>query len=177
TANLKKGSLLEVQGKRKQAATAYPAALSALRPGVPLPGALRPVLERADQFVRAHLRELEDFLNTRMAPVRSQYAGVAQDRVDDCLAALSGRKRVYNSQPTLTHFPRIPAISFFDRAQFPWLAAVEAATDDIREELLGLLEAGRVGFVLYVSVEPGVPVNQWRDLNNSRRWSALFLYK
>jgi aspartyl/asparaginyl beta-hydroxylase (cupin superfamily) len=177
TANLQKGSLLELQGKRKQAATAYQAALGALRPGVPLPGALRPLLERADQFVRAHLSELEDFLNTRMAPVRSQYAGVAQDRVDDCLAALSGRKRIYNSQPTLTHFPRIPAISFFDRAQFPWLAAVEAATDDIREELLGLLETQREGFAPYVSLEPGVPVNQWRDLNNSRRWSALFLYK
>ena len=177
TANLQKGSLLELQGKRKQAATAYQAALGALRPGVPLPGALRPLLERADQFVRAHLSELEDFLNTRMAPVRSQYAGVAQDRVDDCLAALSGRKRVYNSQPTLTHFPRIPAISFFDRAQFPWLAAVEAATDAIRDELLGLLETRREGFAPYVSLEPGVPVNQWRDLNNSRRWSALYLYK
>jgi aspartate beta-hydroxylase len=177
TANLQKGSLFELQGKRKQAATAYQDALSSLRPGVPLPGPLRPLLERAEQFVRAHLRELEDFLNTRMAPTRSQYAGVAQDRVDDCIAALSGRKRIYNSQPTLTHFPRIPAISFFERAQFPWLAAVEAATADIRAELLGLLETKQEGFAPYVSLEPGVPVNQWRDLNNSRRWSALFLYK
>jgi aspartate beta-hydroxylase len=177
TANLQKGSLLELQGKRKQAAQAYQAALGSLRPGVALPAGLRPLLERADQFVRAHLSELEEWLNTRMAPTRSQYAGVAQDRVDDCLAVLLGRKRIYNSQPTLTHFPRIPAISFFDRADFPWLAAVEAATNDIREELLGLLEAKSEGFVPYVSLEPGALVNQWRELNNSRRWSALFLYK
>jgi aspartate beta-hydroxylase len=177
TANLQKGSLLELQGKRKQAASAYQDALNSLRPGVPLPAGLRPLLERADQFVQAHFRELEEWLNTRMAPVRSQYEGVAQDRVDDCLAALVGRKRIYNSQPTLTHFPRIPAIPFFDRAQFPWLAAVEAATDDIREELLGLLESKREGFVPYVSHAPGTPLNQWRDLNNSKRWTALFLHK
>jgi aspartate beta-hydroxylase len=177
TANLQKGSLLELQGKRKQAASAYQDALGSLRPGMPLPAALRPLLERAEQFVRAHFRELEEWLNTRMAPVRNQYAGVAQDRVDDCVAVLLGYKRVYNSQPTLTHFPRIPAISFFDRAQFPWLAAVEAATDDIRTELLALLESKREGFTPYVNHAPGTPLNQWRDLNNSQRWTALFLHK
>ena len=177
TANLQKGSLLELQGKRKQAAKAYQDALSSLRPGTPLPAALRPLLERADQFVRAHFSELEEWLNTRMAATRSQYAGVAQDRVDDCLAVMVGRKRIYNSQPTMTHFPRIPAVCFFERTDFPWLAAVEAATADIREELLGLLEARREGFIPYVNLEPGEPVNQWGDLNKSRRWSALFLHK
>jgi aspartate beta-hydroxylase len=177
TANLQKGSLFELQGKRKEAAKAYQAALNSLRPGAPLPAALRPILERADQFVQAHQRELEEWLSARMAPVRSQHAGVAQDRVDDCLAAFLGHKRIYNSQPTLIHFPRIPAIEFFDRADFPWIASVEAATADIRQELLQLLEAAREDFAPYVNHEPGAPLNQWRDLNNSRRWSALFLYK
>ena len=177
TANLQKGSLLELQGKHKQAVMAYHAALSSLRPGLALPGALRPLLERAQQLVQAHFRELEDWLNTRMGPVRRQYAGVAQDRVDDCLAAFLGRKRIYNSQPTMTHFPRVPAISFFDRRDFPWLASVEAATEDIRQELLQLLEARREDFVPYVSHAPGAPLNQWRDLNDSRRWSAFFLHQ
>lgn len=177
TANLQKGSLLELQGKRKQAATAYHAALSSLPRGVPLPPALRPVLERAQQFVQAHFRELEDLLTTRMAPVRERYTGVAQDRIDDCLAVFLGRKRVYNAQPTMTHFPRIPAVSFFDRRDFPWLEKVEAATDDIRQELQQLLEAQRQDFVPYVSHAPGVPLNQFRDLNNSLRWSALFLFQ
>ena len=177
TANLQKGSLLELQGKRKQAANAYHAALSSLPRGVPLPPALRPVLERAQQYVQAHFRDLEEFLNTRMAPVRSQYTDVALDRVDDCLAVFLGRKRIYNSQPTMTHFPRVPAVPFFERRDFPWLAAVEAATDDIRQELLQLLEAQRQDFVPYVSHAPGVPLNQFRDLNNSLRWSALFLYQ
>jgi aspartate beta-hydroxylase len=176
TANLQKGSLLELQGKRKQAARAYHAALSSLPRGVSLPAALQPALQRAQQSVQAQFRELEDFLNTRMARLRSQYADVAQDRVDDCLAVFLGRKRIYNSQPTMTHFPRVPAISFFERREFPWLAKVEAATEDIRQELLQLLETKREDFVPYVSHAPGVPLNQFRDLNNSLRWSALFLY-
>jgi aspartyl/asparaginyl beta-hydroxylase (cupin superfamily) len=176
TANLQKGSLLELQGKRKQAASAYHAALSSLPRGVPLPSGLQPALQRAQQCVQAQFRELEELLNARMGPLRSQYAGDAQDRVDDCLAVFLGRKRIYNSQPTMTHFPRVPAISFFDRGDFPWLAKVEAATDDIRQELLQLLETKREDFVPYVSHAPGVPLNQFRDLNNSLRWSALFLY-
>src|SRR5262249_43179598 len=139
TANLQKGSLLELQGKPKQAATAYHAALSSLPRGVPLLPALRPILERARQFVQAHFRELENLLNTRMAPLRDGYSGLAQDRVDACLAVSLDRKRIYTSQPTMPHFPRVPAVSFFDRHDFPWLEKVEAATDDIRQELLQLL--------------------------------------
>jgi len=177
TANLQKGSLLELQGKRKQAARAYHAALSSLRPGLALPAALRPQLEHAQRAVLAHFRELEQWLDARLAPVREQHSGAAQDRVDDCLAVFLGRKRIYHSQPTMTHFPRLPAISFFDRGQFPWIAAVEAATDDIRRELLALLETRLEDFVPYVSHTPGVPLNQWKDLNNSRGWTALFLRK
>jgi len=177
TANLQKGSLLELQGQRKQAARAYHAALSSLRPGMAIPGAFRPHLEHAQQVVLAYYRELEEWLNARLAPLRQRHAGIAQDRVDDCLAAFLGHKRIYNSQPTMTHFPRLPAIQFFDRRAFPWIAAVEAATDDIRRELLQLLEARGDDFVPYVSHAPGAPLNQWKDLNNSRGWTALFLQK
>ena len=177
TANLQKGSLLEQQGKRTQSARAYHAALSSLRPGVALPAAMRPQLEHAREVVLAHYRELEEFLNARLAPVRERHTGSAQDRVDDCVATFLGRKRIYHSQPTMTYFPRLPAIPFFDRRDFPWVHEVEAATDDIRRELLELLEVRREDFLPYVSHAPGAPLNQWKDLNNSRGWTALFLHK
>ena len=177
TANLQKGSLLELQGKHRRAASAYHAALSSLRPGMFIPAPLRPTLERAQQVVQAHFREMEQWLQTRMSAVRSEYSDVPQDRVDDCLAAFLGHKRIYNSQPTLTHFPRLPAIEFFERRDFPWLASVEAATDDIRRELVQLIELSTHEFRPYVSHAPGTPLNQWKDLNNSRAWNVLFLYK
>jgi aspartyl/asparaginyl beta-hydroxylase (cupin superfamily) len=112
-----------------------------------------------------------------MKDVRAQYSGEPQDRIDDCLAAFVGRKRIYHQQPTMTHFPRLPAISFFDAEDFPWIEALEAATDAIRGELQSLLATSLEDFGPYVNYGPEAPLNQWKELNNSRRWSALFLYQ
>lgn len=177
TANLQKGSLFEAQGNLKRAARAYHAALVSLRPGMQLPGGLRPTLERAQRLVQSSFRQLEELLQSRLAPLRQQYAGEAQDRVDDCLAAFLGRKRIYHAQPTMTHFPRLPAICFFERRDFPWIGAVEAATADIREELNALLSSAPQEFIPYIRHAPQSPLGQWEELNHSRRWSALFLHE
>jgi aspartyl/asparaginyl beta-hydroxylase (cupin superfamily) len=73
------------------------------------------------------------------------------------------------------YFPEIPAIEFFERGDFPWLDAIEAATDDIRTELTAVLVADRAGLEPYIAYPDGVPLDRWRELNKSRRWSAYFL--
>ncbi|MGH8193229.1 MAG: aspartyl/asparaginyl beta-hydroxylase domain-containing protein, partial [Woeseiaceae bacterium] len=66
----------------------------------------------------------------------------------------------------MLHYPRLPAIPFFDRALFPWLPDLEAATPVIREELETLLEqSGTDKFAPYIEYPPGVPLNQWEELN------------
>ena len=177
TANLQKGSLFELRGDTKRAAAAYHAALSSLRPGMELPGQLRPLLEHAQQVVRAQFRQLEEWLQSRLEPLRRQFAAEPQDRVDDCLATFLGKKRIFHSQPTMTYFPRLPAISFFERRDFPWVEALEAATAAICDELGALLAEVPQDFTPYVNHAPGSPLGQWGELNNSKRWSALFLYK
>jgi aspartate beta-hydroxylase len=177
TANLQKGSLFELQGNTKRAASAYHAALASLPPGMPLPAPLKPLLAHAQQVVKANMSELEDWLQSRLQPARQLYAGERLDRVDDCLAAFLGKKRVYHSQPTLTHFPRLPEFCFFERRDFPWLEAVEAATAAICDELGMLLASSLKDFVPYVNHAPQVPLNQWKELNNSLRWSVLFLHQ
>jgi len=176
-ANLQKGALFELQGKPKAAAGAYHAALSSMPPGTAIPIPLQPVIERARGLVRANFQALEEYLQERMRDVRSQHPAAATQRVDDCLAIFAGRKRVYTQQPTMTHFPGLPAIAFFDRADFPWIHELEAATADIRGELDSLLVSSLEDFSPYVSYGPETPLNQWKELNNSRRWSALFLYQ
>ena len=37
-------------------------------------------------------------------------------------------------------FPQLPAIEFHERGDFPWLDSIEAATEEIRAELLSLLD-------------------------------------
>lgn len=172
-----KASLLDSLGKTKQAAGAYHAALSSIPNNAQLPASLQPVIERAQQAVRRQSADLESLLNERMREVRRRFQGEPQDRVDDCLAALLGKKKIYVQQPTFMHFPRVPAITYYDRAQFPWLEQLESATEAIREEALALAGQARQDFNPYVNNPPGTPLNQWRELNDSRRWSALFLYK
>ena len=73
--------------------------------------------------------------------------------------------------------PRLPAIPFFERSQFPWLAAMEARTEVIRAELMAALAAEREKFNPYIAYRPGDPVNQWQELNHSTRWSAYHLWR
>jgi aspartate beta-hydroxylase len=153
-AHFQKGSLLEKQGKRKLAAAAFHAALASLKPGGQLPASWQPIVEHAQSMVQANYRELEEWLRSRMLEVRQRYRDAPQDRADDCLAALLGKKRIYVQQPLFMHFPRLPAIEFFDRKDFPWLPQVEAATDSIRAELSQLLAASLHDFMPYLTHSP-----------------------
>ena len=74
------------------------------------------------------------------------------------------------------YFPEIPAVEFFDRAEFPWLDAIEAIADGIRAELTTVLVTDRAGLAPCIALPDGVPLGQWRDLNKSRRWSAYYLW-
>jgi aspartate beta-hydroxylase len=174
---IQKGSLLERLGKMKQAARTYHRALLTLRPDTPLPRSWQPVIEHARRTVMANLNALDAWLKERMQEVRAAHASERQDRVDDCLGALVGRNRIYVQQPNYTHFPRLPAIQFYEREDYPWVPEIEKATDDVLGELRALLADSREDFSPYLTHSPDEPLNQWRELNQSRRWSALFLYK
>jgi aspartate beta-hydroxylase len=174
---MQKASLLERQGNTKRAAKTYQRALTVLRPGTPLPKSWQPLIEHARRTVLANLEELDRHLRECMAEARARHGTAAHDRVDDCLGAILGRNRIYVQQPTFTHFPRLPAIQFFERESFGWLPRIEQATDDIRVELLALLGSARQEFSPYLTHASDEPLSQWKELNQSRRWSALFLFK
>ena len=140
---MQKASLLERQGNIKRAARTYQRALITLRPGAPLPKTWQPLIEHAQRVVFANLKDLEGWLSERMQEVRARHGTARQDRVNDCLGAILGKNRIYVQQPTYTHFPRLPAIQFFDREDFPWITRVEAATGDIRADMDRLREAYR----------------------------------
>lgn len=98
-------------------------------------------------------------------------------RVDVAIDAALGRRRVFTNQCAGLHFPFLPADEFFARDHFPWMPALEAATDAIRAELEDLLTRGDTGFVPYVSMPAGAPVTQWTPLDNSLAWGAYYLWR
>jgi aspartate beta-hydroxylase len=176
SALLQKGAYLEESGDPRGAARVYQNALACLAPGVDLPLAVRDALARAKSVVEADFAALTAALEEPLATVRQRYGGGPQRRVDLCLEHLLGRRKAYPSQPTWMYFPELPAIEFFERADFPWLDAIEAASDEIRAELLRVLVADRDGLQPYIDFPASMPLDQWKNLNRSRRWSAYFLW-
>jgi aspartyl/asparaginyl beta-hydroxylase (cupin superfamily) len=136
---------------------------------------MRAALDHARVVVDVNGRQLADHLAAALAEARAKHAGVLQHRFDDALDVRLGRKKVYVQQPTGLHIPYLPAIQFYDRADHEWTRELEAATPEILAELQAVLAAGG-GFVPYVAYEPGTPLNQWAELNHSKRWSTYFLW-
>jgi aspartyl/asparaginyl beta-hydroxylase (cupin superfamily)/thioredoxin-like negative regulator of GroEL len=166
----------ERHGKTRQAARAYQNALATLPPNFEPPEAVREALTHAKSVVESDQAALWATLEGPLAAVRERHGGRRQRRVDRCLDILMGKSRAFHSQPTWMYFPELPEIDFFERAEFPWLDAIEAATEEIRAELMRVLVADRDGLQPYIDFPASMPLDQWRDLNRSRRWSAYFLW-
>jgi aspartate beta-hydroxylase len=176
SALLQKGAYLEESGDLRSAARTYQNALTCVPPGAELAPAIREAVGHARRLVEADLAALTAALEEPLAAIRERHGGERQRRVDLCLEALMGKRSVFYSQPTWMYFPELPAIEFFERADFPWLDAIEAVSDEIRAELLRVLVADREGLQPYIDFPPDMPLDQFRELNRSRRWSAYFLW-
>jgi aspartate beta-hydroxylase len=175
---LSKAFLLEQQGLVRKAATVYRSALAVTPPADRLPPALAGALKRARQAVASESEALRTHLQESLAEARARFGKECLDRFDESVDILTGKTRAYVQQPLLLHYPRLPAIPFFDRELFPWLAELEAQTGAIQEELRDLLdEAGTEPFAPYIAYPPGAPLDQWGDLNHSRRWSSFFFWR
>jgi aspartyl/asparaginyl beta-hydroxylase (cupin superfamily) len=177
-AMLQKASLQEVQNNTRAAAFTYRLALRSITPTTPVPAWMHALLTHAKQVVAANNRTLESFLEDRLTTLRTEYADVPLHRFDRCLAILLQKQRIYQQQPSFLYFPQLAAIEFHERADFPWLDSIEAATDDIRAELIDVLAAERAGLEPYVAHGTKGSIEQkWRELHQSRRWSVYYLWR
>ncbi len=87
-----------------------------------------------------------------------------------------GNKRIFLQEPKYYYFPGLPQIQFYERSQFPWFDDVEAATDDIRSELMAVLDEPDA-FAPYVQGHANRPRNEQMGLLNNPAWSAYFIWK
>jgi tetratricopeptide (TPR) repeat protein len=169
---------LERLGEAAPALTARVQALSraerdgALQPQTPMPQVMQARLQRAFLAVQ-HARGLE--LDAALAP----FAAAA--RVRAATDALLGRRARTTShplqQPTLLCLPDLPPQPWFERAQLPFLAAIEHETEAIRAELLALLDDD-TGMEPYVDMPQRAPAARlWQELNHSPRWRAFHFHR
>jgi len=97
-------------------------------------------------------------------------------RMRRALDLMLGKSEIYLQQPKSFYFPELPNIEYADRAAFPWLDRVEAATDAIRAELLKVLEEDGA-FSPYVEAEPNRPSFNDNGMIGNPDWSAFYLWK
>jgi aspartate beta-hydroxylase len=170
-----RANLLERRGKEHEAAAAYGAVAAVAPPGSRLHPDLAPSVAYAMSYRDAYNKRCGAFLEQHLDAQFRQFAGEDLRRFRDSIDIMLGRKNRYEVQPSHYFYPRLAPVEFFDRADFPWLDAFEAATDEMRDEFLAIL-AAEEGFSPYISYPQGLPLNQWAELNNSPRWSAFQIY-
>lgn len=174
---LAKANWLERFGSATAAAATYANALK-ISPSEPhWPEAHRSQLEHARAVVDRHSAAFSKHLAEQLADLQAALPSPLAERWREAAAIRTGRSKPFQSNCNQLHVPRLPAIPFFDRAEFPWLRELEAKTDIIRYELIAALGDGGDRFAPYIAYNPGEPVNQWRDLNHSARWSAFHLWR
>jgi aspartyl/asparaginyl beta-hydroxylase (cupin superfamily) len=172
---LMKGDSLDRNGDTKAASAYYRAALRSAPPADKLPPDLLQELRRVQQVSEQFAKRYEDHLRSWLRE-RGFDESQANSRFGQSLDILVGRKRVYLQEPRYFYFPQLPQKQFYDRADFPWLDAVEAATDDIRAELQAVLQDA-AAFTPYVKGDPNRPHSDQMGMTNSPAWTAFYLWQ
>lgn len=174
---LARAGWFERHGSATLAATTFANALKIAPPETHWPAALRPQLEHARSVVERHSRALHAHVEARLHESQSRLPDHLAARWREAAAIVAHRSSAFHSQSNQLHVPRLPALPFFDRAEFPFLRDIESKTGLIRAELLAALENQREQFAPYIAYRPGDPVNQWKELNHSLKWSAFHLWR
>jgi aspartate beta-hydroxylase len=171
---LLKADHLQRQGDARTAVSYYQAVVNAASSQAQLPADLAREVARARDMCKRHAAQFEASLRERLAPLGLD--GITAGRFAQSLDILFGRRRIYVQEPRNYYFPGLPQIQFYPRADFPWLDAVEAAADDIREELRAVMREDGA-FAPYVQSAPGRPRPQGNAMLDNPDWGAFYLWK
>jgi aspartate beta-hydroxylase len=174
---LAKAQRLERLGARATAAMFYRAALRIAPVEPQWPAVLRPQLLHAKAAFERHSREFQAYLEKEIAPVVSGLPQPSAERWREAASIMAGATQPYRQEANQLYAPRLPAIPFYDRSMFPWAKDLEAKTGLIREELQAALAKEGKEFAPYINLRAGQPVDQWKELNHSTRWSHYSLWR
>lgn len=159
-------------GDARAASAFYASVVRAAPPPEQLPPELRNEVARAEVMSRRYAADYEVFLRDRL----SGLAFADDSAFAQSLDLMLGKKQIYLQQPKHFYFPGLPQTQFYDRAQFPWLDAVEAATDAIRAELLEVMK-DHAAFTPYLESRADRPFQDVHGMLDNPDWSAFYLWK
>ena len=159
-------------GDTRAASSFYAAVVRNAPPPDHLPPDLRAEVARAQMMSQRYAADYEAALRERLTGQGVPTGG----RFGQSLDMMFGKKRIYLQEPKHYYFPELPQIQFYGRDQFPWLDAVEAATPDIRAELLEVMK-DHAAFTPYLESKADRPLNDVHGMIDNPDWSAFYLWK
>lgn len=172
---LSKAAILERLGD-PSADEAYGRALVQI-PDEPLPPQIQQMADHGRRKYDAHMARRDALLVEALKPAIDAATPEERGRIDRFRSNAMRTTRPYHCEPTHFHYPGLVEREFHDRRHFPWLEPLEAATDAIAEELDAVLQGERAELVPYIRYAAHEPLRQWRELNNSRDWTAIHLFR
>ena len=151
---------------------AFGHALAQLPPGANAPAPMQAAVKHARERWEAHSSSVERRLS---AAIPNGLSAITRQRAERLASNTAHTTRHFHQEPTDFHYPAIPEIEFHDRSNFPQLDLLDAATATIRGEFDALMRAEAAEMVPYIQYPEHVPLAQWKELNNSREWTAIHL--
>jgi len=180
------GAALEASGRRDDAAVLFSLGDDidlAVRRAKDRPGVDPEIRQRsatADRVMREHFTRLHDAAVSEFEREAAAAGGGPPDvsRVRNAIwVQTHDRPFKYlapGQKPSLFYLPDLPAMPIVPRGRLPWAAAVEARTDEVRDEYLAAVAAG-AAHSPYVDAATRGPI--WQGLRGKLDWSSLHLYK
>jgi aspartyl/asparaginyl beta-hydroxylase (cupin superfamily) len=141
-----------------------------------LPADLINELNRAQALCERFAQGFEEHIRGKLAAQGFDDLS-ASPRFARSLDILHGKREVFVQEPRHFYFPELPQVQFYDRKLFPWLDAVEDATDDISREAQAVLDDPRA-FAPYVTAgSKERPHGDARGMLDNPDWSAFFMQR
>jgi len=171
---LARGDGYAARGDARAAMSFYQAALQAARNLGPADGTTAERLRAAQAFIQQRAREFQAAIEAAVSAAEPEDSAAAL-RLRHALDMLKGERRIFLQQPSVFYYPYLAQRQFFEREEFAWAEALEAATPAIRAELQAMLDDA--DFRPYVQNDPDRPYRDFHGLNENRDWTALYLWK
>lgn len=171
-----KGDHVITAGDIPGALSFYRAAMKSAATAGRLPQDLIGELRRAQSTCDRHAKEFEDYLLKQLRAQGFDEQG-SSGRFVRSLDIMHGKRELFLQEPRHYYFPELPQVQFYDRASFPWLDGLEAATNDIRREAEAVL-ADTGAFEPYVTTGTRErPYSDAYGMRDNPDWSAFFLWR
>jgi aspartyl/asparaginyl beta-hydroxylase (cupin superfamily) len=171
---LSKADFLHRQGDLEPALKHYRYALKLAENLPSIPNDIQQGLVRAQRTCDGKANEYQEFITEKLdASGYSPSSG--NRRFQQSLELCFGTKKIYYQQPHRFYYPGLPQIQFYEREQFDWIAAIEAKTDQIRAELLAVIN-DKQKFSPYVKSGNANPGQNNQGLEDNDDWSAMYLW-